>query len=883
MKKLLTIFFLLLFVGIAFTQNAPQPEKEVPDPQVTPDDKLIKAQYLLNGGWLPDYDPAEIGPTNFQTLQNMRYEDTHPVGINGYSKINTTALSTYTYIKNGHQLKATGRTIESYVLVQAQDSGGSNSRVYQNQTAIPSASDFTVTQIHTDATGFGLGRFSNAPQGRISYCNGVECMDWAGNEDFVSAFFTTDDTSLTNPINMTEEVNNSLSTTGNTVSILGVTSCWVVFSSRPMQAAKYYVSTANTTASTLNAWAYTASGWTDLTNGAGWNDGTTASSKALAQTGTVTFDSDYTSSIPYHFEGLYFYAYRFQLTAGSATVSQITINAPWQAIVDIWDGVPIQPIEFEYQDNTAWEEYTLEVNYETGIAYVDEIGADIGGFIAADDEIIIMFEDRMSAIRWEMIAAKSNTNSSNATIKYWDGDSWVTVGTVTDETSVGGVSLAQTGLMSWNPPAETVEHPYRGFGTTAYAYQVTFSANLSATIVVDIITGVPAQITIKPFKFPSQYKNRRLLAGYTIGGEGNRVDFSMANAPDTFNGLDSSQDGIQSLYFGGNEPLTAGAELYNRYGSQIFSSWVAYKDTEIYILKGSSPEDFDIDMISDEIGCPAPLTLDVVSGYQVVEDVQRNGHIFLSFSGPKFFDGTTIYHIRGIDKYFDSSHADVIDFSNIENARGWVDPEYFEYNLVLPGDVWVVYDLKRKKWYQKSTGTAATPHAGWRVTDTDGTQYVYGGVDTGFMMRLENGTSWSGTAITQKLITGDFWPSKNVWDKTLIRYLKIVTNRIATSHVVEIDHLADGDAEEGVDARWADTLHGIWADTDHGAWVAYSAPEIQLDLTAGTNRIVSATSPANLLGWTHAFKFEVDTTTTERAFEPIMFAIMYQYIRDDLP
>ena len=882
MKKLLAIIFtLLLFAGVVFTQEAPQ--DVTPDPQVTPDDKLIKAQYPFNGGWLPDYDPTEIGPSNFQSLQNMRYEDTHPVGVNGYSKINSTALTTYTYIKNGHQLQTTGRTIESYVLVQAQDSGGSNSRVYQNQTAIPTAGDFTATQIHTDATGFGLGRFSNAPQGRVTYCNGVECLDWAGEEDFVSAFFTADDTNLANPINRTEEANNSLTTSGNTVPISGSQLFWVVLSSRPMQGAKYYVSSANVSASTLGAWVYTSSGWTDLTNGGGWADGTTSGGIALAQTGSVTFDADYSSGIPYHFEGLYLYAYKFQLTAGSATVSQVTIDAPWQAIVDNWDSVPRQPVEFEYQDDTIWENYTLEVNYETGIAYVDEIGADLGGFIALDDEIVIMFEERMSAIRWEMIAAKANTNASNVTIDYWDGDSWVSVGTVTDETSVGGNSIAQTGLMSWNPPAVTAEHPYRGFGQTAWGYQITFSANLSATIVVDIITGVPAQITVKPFKFPSKYKNRRLLAGYTAGNEGSRVDFSMANAPDVFNGLDSSQDGIQSLWFGGNEPLTAGAELYNRYGSRIFTAWVGYKDNEIYILKGSSPEDFDIDLISDEIGSPAPLTLDVVNGYEVVEDVKRNGHIFLSFSGPKFFDGTTVYHINGIDKYFDASHTDVIDFSLIEDSRGWVDPTYFEYNLVLPGDIWVVYDLKRKKWYQKAPILTDTPHAGWRVTDTDGTQYVYAGVDTGYMMRLENGTTWNGYAITQKLITGDFWPTNNVWDKTLIRYIKIVTRRIETTHVVEVDHLADGAAEEGVDARWLDTDHGAWADTDHGVWVAFSAPEIQLDLTTGTNRLVRVTSRANLLGWSHAFKFEIDTTTTERAFEPIMFSIMYQYIRDDLP
>jgi hypothetical protein len=500
----------LIFATFAFTQEVP----------VAPDEQLHKAQFQLNGAWLPDYDPAEIGPTNFQTLQNMRYEDTHPVGINGYSKINSTALTTYIYLKNGYQLNTPGRTVESYVLVQAHDSGSSNSRVYQNQTAVPSAGDFEGTVLHTDASGFGLGRFSDAPQGRMTYCNGVECDDWAGEEDFVSALFTCDDTNLANPIDRTDGANNSLTSSGNTVPITATQLFWVVLTNRPIQAAKYYVSVVNASASTLNAWVYTSSGWTDLTDGGGWADGTTAGGIALAQTGTVTFDADYSSGIPYHFQGTYFYAYKFQLTAGTATVSQVTTDAPWQDILDIWDGVYRQPVEFQYEDDTVWEDFTLEVNFETGAGYPEDIGADISSLIAADDEIIIMFEQRMAAIRWEMISDQTNSNAANTVIKYWDGDSWVDV-TETDETKVGSNTLAQTGLISWNPPSETLEHPYRDFGTTGYAYQVTFSANLSATVVVDIITGVPAQTTIKPFKFASQYKNRRFLAGYTAGSEGN--------------------------------------------------------------------------------------------------------------------------------------------------------------------------------------------------------------------------------------------------------------------------------------------------------------------------------------------------------------------------
>ena len=38
---------------------------------------------------------------NYKTLKNMRYTDGGLEGVQGYSKINSTALTTYTKIENG--------------------------------------------------------------------------------------------------------------------------------------------------------------------------------------------------------------------------------------------------------------------------------------------------------------------------------------------------------------------------------------------------------------------------------------------------------------------------------------------------------------------------------------------------------------------------------------------------------------------------------------------------------------------------------------------------------------------------------------------------------------------------------------------------------------
>ncbi|MHC4413555.1 MAG: hypothetical protein ACYSW6_11415 [Planctomycetota bacterium] len=350
-------------------------------------------------------------------------------------------------------------------------------------------------------------------------------------------------------------------------------------------------------------------------------------------------------------------------------------------------------------------------------------------------------------------------------------------------------------------------------------------------------------------------------------------------------------DGVQSLYFGGSEALTAGIQLYNRFGSNIFATWVALKDTETYLLTGDGPEDFKIYPISYNVGCPAPLTLATAEvGFEMAEGVQRNVAIWLSHSGPYIFDGAVLSPIKGIDKYFDPVESVAINFDAIANARGWYDPTYREYNLLIPSgsgqttnNVWLVYDISKKKWYTKSTGTASVPQIGFQVEDDYGTKYVYGGIDTGYMMRLENGTAWDGTAITQKMITGDFWPTGSVWDKTRIRQLKLIAERITESHVVDVYHLADTDQEEGVDFVWRDTTGFEWTDTTDFEWAQFALPEIQLSLEIGTNRLVRSTVNTNLLGWAHAIKFEVSTSDTTRGFRPIGWAIQYQYVRDDLP
>ena len=1012
------LIFLLLAVPLSAKEN------------VAPDEPFQKQQYNFNGQWLPDLDPAEIGPSNFRTLQNLRYADKHPEGVLGYTEVNTTSITTYTKIRSGIQLR-TDRSNTSYVLVHAENTGETASQVFQNQTAIPDQGDFEAA-LHTDATGAGLGRFAIVADGHVAYTNEVETMVWAGEEMRVGGFFTTYDDTQALPTDYTEEINNTLGTTGNTVTIgattqlitngnmeadsnwadegtvtqsrsgtqeysgtysrtfsadaadegiesdtfttvagttyyyrvwvfpvtdvtevnirirngaddgddvdtdhTGLTSdAWnvvtgsysaadsaagaylnvrttsamagtdvyyvddvsvhaagrpysVIFSTRPLAGIGYAVKTANDVISVLVPQYWNGSAFTDCAVPV---DGTADSSIALAQDGTLSFTSTVTTAKPYHFEGLYLYAYRVQLTLGSAVIEYVTLDAPFQSMVDVWDGVYRQPIQFQYQDDATWENYTLEVNFASTTD--NAISADIGGFATADDEIVIGFEERMSGIRLEMLETGINTEDSVVTVKYWNGDAWASVGTSKRDETIGTTAktMNQTGLISWSAESFTDEKSATKFGYTAYWYQITTSASLAATTAIDLVVGIPAQNSIQAFSFPSRFKNRTMLVGFIAGKEANRVDYSVTNAPDVFNGYESSMGGIQSLYFGGSEPLLAGGELYNRFGSNVFATWVALKASSTYLLTGNGPEDFKIFPISYNIGCPAPLTLATAEvGFEMAEGVVRNVAIWLDASGPVIFDGAVITPLTGIDKYFDPASSVCINFDNIANARGWYDKGNKEYNLLIPSgsgqtlnNVWLVYDVPKKKWFTKDTGTAGFPQVGFKVDDDYGMSYVYAGIDTGNLMRLENGTDWDGTDIEQILTTGDFWPTGSVWDKTRLRHLKIVAIRINEEVPLNVDVLIDGASDDGVDFAWTDTDDFQWTDTDDYQYAESSTPEIQLYLNLGNSRVTRASAGMNKLGWMYGVKFEVTTDEDSKGFQPIGFALQYQYVRDDL-
>ncbi len=114
-------------------------------------------------------DPAVIG-VNFRTLTNMRPTDTHIKGVGGMTKQNATAMTTCVLTRNAFHFSKS-QPSESHVLVHALTTAGVG-HVKENTAVIPATATFTAAALLTCASGFGVGRFCDAPDGQVIYANG---------------------------------------------------------------------------------------------------------------------------------------------------------------------------------------------------------------------------------------------------------------------------------------------------------------------------------------------------------------------------------------------------------------------------------------------------------------------------------------------------------------------------------------------------------------------------------------------------------------------------------------------------------------------------------------------------------------------------------------
>jgi hypothetical protein len=833
------------------------------------DEPLLRKQVsFAESAWLPSLDPAAIGEKNISDIQNLRPSEDGIEGVQGYTKINTSALlSTYKKIRSGIQLR-TPYTTRSRILAQAFNNGMSASQIIQNVTPIPSQGNFESTALHTDAAGAGIGRFCRWPNNTLAYCNGMESLVWAGDEMPPAAFFCSSAAitdSLTNPIDYTEAVCNSLWSAESCAYVDAAS--WHTFaiaSPRPLQGIKLFTG-GNATPAVITGKEFTGSAWAPLAI----TDGT----NGLAQTGTISWPSTVSTSKLKFLQDRLLYWYQFTLSAGSAYIYQVTMDAPLQPVIDIWDGTMRSLLQFRKNSGSDWIDYTARIWEQTPAGVTPSVYycADLSGMTSTMC-IDIGLPERAQAIRvgmFEQEAGYVNTNASVLSVQYWNGWWVAPVSGLVDGTAVDGCTFAQSGFISWTPPDPWLECQKTQFGKTLWVYRITVSAELSASVWVDLSQAIPSPgLNNRAYKFPFMFQNRAMLCNLISTQEGNRVDFALTNTTEVWNGEESSFGvGKTPLYVGGSEELTAACEIYNRLGNSVYTFGLFFKAHETHFLYGYDYETYKVYPISNSRGCPAPDTVDT---HQV--DISPDGQyvrsvaMWISHSGPCMFDSGGLISVPGLECYFDPTDSRCVNSATLQYSQGKFHPSRPEYHCLLPSgsgqtdlNLWVFYNIKKKRWF-KIVPSAAYPYpqALIKAEDVNNKSYTYGCRDNGYMMRLHDETTpqWDGTPSVQFVTLPDIFASGDIWDMIRLRMFKVVAISATEAITASVEHYADGAS----------------AHTDMDA-VALN----------GGNRILRHTqSGLNLLAWLHRIKITATVTSDVKGMRLLAWGMRYQIEREDI-
>jgi hypothetical protein len=794
----------------------------------------------FSGKLITSLDPLQI-KENFSELKNLRYTETSLRAVGGMTKINPTTALGYPKARSGIYFKK-DLPVESHIVIQVYDSDSSDSKIVTNDTAIPSQGDFSTTTLFAEAAGTAVGSFSKTNSNMIVYCNGVDTLLWGGNCIPIASCLVDTDAETGIEFDVTNDIK-STDSSGFTVTNADVLQYLYIGSTLPLKGFNFVVSTANTTASTMDLEYYkVTNGWTNVSS---LVDGTNVAGKQFAQSGQVTFTDTLSTAQYTAVDNVFLFWYRINFAAaGLSTNTKIThINgiASMQQIKDIWDGDDRVCANCFGSGETA--------NSATKVLNEDYIsGITTTYFPCQGTQGTFGFLEPMMGINFTL--ATPNSSSVTATWQYWDGSSFTALSNVVDRTLTPGSSTSPfsvSGNVSWDSP--TTETPYCiNNSIPLYWYRVSTNSGMTG-LYIDYVGGVPRPIPIGSYKFPLFAQNRLWLCS-NQNEEKNSLIVSAADTIQVFNGKDS-----EVFTFGDGTELTAGTIIYAQYGSNVYDIVIIFKQNETFIITGTSSENWIKIRASSTIGCVAPKTLITCNiDADVIPGLNKNIAIWQASDGIYLFDGKVFILISNdIGNLFLSTSTDKINVAYKNISTGFFDIPFQEYHWLFASGTSttlnreLVFSLQSQKWFEIDRGTGEYLQLGINLNDTTGNNYIYGFIDTGYAERLENGTTFDGNAISCSVKFGDMLLSDNLFRETTIRAFKLSAIAKTGGPVITVTHYGDSSS---------------------------TGTSFSLNSTA-TNRLIFNGTTCNFSQYlTHSFKFTCSSSDQAIVFEPLLFSLM---------
>jgi hypothetical protein len=631
-----------------------------------------------------------------------------------------------------------------------------------------------------------------------------------------------------------------------------------IASTRPLKGIKPYIGTANTSTATVSG-TYWNGSWTALTITA---DNTSSGGKTLAQTGTITWNDTQSDAKVKIINNQQYYWYNLVFTGidPTTTIYYCTVDAEIQTIKDIWDGTPrVCSAMMTYA--TSYSDYTLNVYKNDYLALYTDTYVNISD-MTSSQFMIFGFVERTMAIYLGLAEGYANTTASTvATIYYWNGSTWTSVGTLTDGTSQNGISLSRPGYISWDAPAPYLEYTWTpNNGTPLYYYKLAFNNTIDNTdskIYLNYVAGVPAQRQLHSYKFPLFWQNRLFLCGDQSGRK-NVITYSAMDTNCVFNGTDSGDIPID-----GDDELMAGATLFTRFGGDVYDSAIACKRTQTFLLD-NDPDNasrYVYKTVSTNKGCVAPYTMRLCDiSFDIATNIKKHVVIWLSDSGLMVFDGVSLGTISDTFRnIFDPLDPNYINKDYIEYSYGEFDASEQEYILVVPigsTPTWkeIHYKLKQQSAFWVDRGTGKALRCMFPVEDSRGNRYLYGGTNDGYVERLEYGTTMDGNGIAYTMWLPDIDFTRTALVKTKLEAIQLVgIAKSLTASTVTVTHYIDG-------ATTGTTLSSSISQASTG------------------NRIYRAYIPMSGVETAvyHSVKITITTTEENRGYEPILVSFFWK-------